>query len=214
MKGIVLRIKSPKKFHGRRGDIVYFFKRYGFFTTFLFAILVGMILGIYVGTNTDSDFKKAFDFLFITDFNSRSSFDFLRLFNSFFSPSFLFFISIFLLGFCPWGNALIPVIISFKGFGAGLTLTQLCFTFGIKGLGFFILGIVPGFFIFSAVISAIGEHSFRLSAKVFRVIIRKQDIVLNIKEYVTRSGAFILIVLLSAFIDTILFSALYIHFGI
>ncbi len=214
MKGIVLKVKSPKNFHSKKKDISYFFKRYGYFTMFLASILLGMILGIYTGTKTVPSFKTSFDFLFVTDFSQRGELDFISLFSSFFSPSFLFFISVFLLGFCPWGNALIPLITAFRGFGAGLTLTTLCYLSGMKGLGFFIIAIVPGFFIFSAILSLQGEQSFRLSAKIFRVIIRKQEISPDIKNYVVKSGTFLFLTMLSALADTVLFAALYVRFGI
>ena len=80
MKGIVLKIKSPKNFHNRKNNITYFIKRYGIFAMFLISILVGFILGIYFGVNTDLEFKKSFDFLFPSDFTSRARFDYLVVF--------------------------------------------------------------------------------------------------------------------------------------
>jgi len=76
---------------------------------FLISILVGFILGIYFGVNTDLEFKKSFDFLFPTDFTSRASLDYLGVFSCNFAPIFIFFVAIFLLGFCPWGNGLTPL---------------------------------------------------------------------------------------------------------
>ena len=43
MKGIVLKVKSPKNFHSRKTDISYFFKRYGIFTMFLLRYDTGHI---------------------------------------------------------------------------------------------------------------------------------------------------------------------------
>lgn len=64
MKGIVLKIKSPKNFHNRKNNITYFIKRYGIFAMFLISILVGFILGIYFGVNTDLEFKSPLTFYF------------------------------------------------------------------------------------------------------------------------------------------------------
>ena len=99
MKGIVLKIKSPKNFHNRKNNITYFIKRYGIFAMFLISILVGFILGIYFGVNTDLEFKKSFDFLFPTDFTSRASLDYFGVFSCKFAPIFIFFVAIFLLDF-------------------------------------------------------------------------------------------------------------------
>ena len=117
MKGIVLKIKSPKNYHNRKNNITYFVKRYGIFAMFLVSILVGFILGIYCGVNTGLEFKESFDFLFPTDFTDRASLDYLGVFSCNFAPIFIFFVAIFLLGFCPWGNGLTPVVTMFKGFG-------------------------------------------------------------------------------------------------
>ncbi len=214
MKGIVLKVKSPKNFHSRKTDISYFFKRYGIFTMFLFTMLLGMILGIYIGGQTSVSFKNSFDFLFMTDYNSRCGQEFLELFSSCFSPAFLFSVSMILLGFCPWSNIVLPLITLFKGFGAGLSLTQLCAIGGIKGFFFFIVAIIPGFFIMSTVLSVQGEKSFRLSANVFKVIIRKKDITLNLREYFVSSSICLFFSMISSLLDTLLFLALFSSFNI
>ena len=214
MKGIVLRVKSPKNFHSRKMDVAYFFKRYGLFTMFLFTILLGMVTGIYVGGKTTTGFKNSFDFLFMTDFSFRCDLDFLELFSSCFSSAFIFAFAVILLGFCPWSNIVLPLITLFKGFGAGLTLTQLCNFGGIKGFFFFLIGVIPGFFMMSAVLSMQGEQSFRLSADIFKVIIRKKDVPLNIREYLLRSGVYLFFAMISSLLDTVLFIALFNGFDI
>lgn len=214
MKGIVLKIKSPKNFHSRKTNITYFFKRYGMFCMFLFTILVGMAIGIYVGVHTDIAFKENFDFLFPTDFAVRKNQDFVGQFSCNFAPMFLFFISVFLIGFCPWGNIVTPLITAFKGFGMGLTLTALCSLAGMRGFGFFMLGILPGFFLISASLSLQGEISFKLSTNVFRVVVKRQDIPLELKIFVAKSGTYIFLALISAFLDTILFMVFYSAFNI
>lgn len=214
MKGIVLKVKSPKNFHSRKTDFVYFMKRYGLFTMFLFTILLGMLAGIYVGKGTTTGFKNSFDFLFMTDYNSRCSLEFLELFCSSFSSAFIFSFAVFLLGFCPWGNGILPLITLFKGFGAGLTLTQLCMFGGIKGFFFFLVTVIPGFFLMSAVLSMEGELSFRLSADIFKVVIRKKEVTLNIREYLTKSSIYLFLAMVSSLIDTLLFLALYQSFDI
>jgi hypothetical protein len=214
MKGIVLKVKSPQNFHRRKRDVAYFFKRYGLFSMFLLSILVGLILGIYFGGNAQSEFRQGFDFLFPTNFSSRGKLDFLELFCAELTPVFLFFMAIFLLGFCPWGHIVLPLITMFRGFGAGLTLCELCLSSGMKGFGFFMLAIIPGFFLFSCAVSLLGEQSFRISTETFRVIIRKKDGVLNIQDYFARSGTYFAIAFVSALLDTVMFSALFIRFGI
>lgn len=214
MKGIVLRVKSPKNFRTKKHEMAYFFKRYGLFTMFLASILIGLILGIYAGTKTDSEFRMSFDFLFPTDFASRGRQDFITFFCSSFSPAFMFFTAVFLLGFCPWGNCAIPFVTAFKGFGAGLTLAQLCYADGLKGFGFFMLAIIPGFFLFSSAISLLSEQAFRSSTDVFGVIIRKKDKVLDIREYASKAGTYLVVAFVSSMLDTVLFIALYARFGI
>lgn len=214
MKGIVLKVKSPKSFYSRKKDIAYFFKRYGLFTMFLLSILIGFAVGIYAGTHNSEEFRKSFDFLFPTNFDGRKQMDFIGLFSSNFAPMFLFFITVFFLAFCPWGNGVTPIVTAFRGFGAGLTLTQLCCQSGGKGFAFFMLAIVPGFFILSAAISFQGEQTFSFSTQVFKVIIKRQNIALDIKGFVMRSGTYLFLAMLSALVDTVLFFALYPGFNI
>ena len=214
MKGIVLKVRSPKSFYSRRKDISYFLKRYGLFTMFLLSILIGFAVGIYAGTHNGESFRQSFDFLFPTDFDTRKALDFIGLFSSNFAPMFLFFITVFFLAFCPWGNAVTPLITGFRGFGAGLTLTQLCFQYGGRGFAFFMLAVVPGFFILSASIAFQGEQSFLFSSQVFKVIIKRQNNALNIREFVMRSGTYLFMAMLSAVVDTVLFLALYPGFNI
>lgn len=214
MKGIVLKVKSPKSFHRRKNDISYFFKRYGLFSMFLLTILIGMVLGIYFGVRMNSGTRLSFDFLFQTDFQGRGQQDFISLFCTQFSPLFLFFVAVFLLGFCPWGNVLLPVLTIFKGFGAGLTLSQLCCEYGMKGFGFFMLAVIPGFFLFSSAIAFLGEQSFRLSADVFGLVIRKRDKVLALRDYAVKSAVYLVVAFAAALMDTVMFTALYTRFGI
>lgn len=212
MKGIVLKINSPKNFHNRKNNVTYFFKRYGIFTMFLVSILIGFILGIYFGAKSSFDFKKSFDFLFVTDFSYRGNLDYLGLFSSNFAPIFIFFVAIFLLGFCPWGNILTPIVTMFKGFGMGLSLTVLCGLSGLKGFGFFLLTLMPGFFISSASIALQGEKTFLLSVNVFKVIIKKENCSLNIREFVEDSATCLFIAMIGSAVDSILFLLLYSHF--
>ena len=210
MKGIVLKIKSPKNFHNRKNNITYFIKRYGIFAMFLISILVGFILGIYFGVNTDLEFKKSFDFLFPTDFTSRASLDYLGVFSCNFAPIFIFFVAIFLLG--PWGNGLTPLVTMFKGFGMGLSLTTLCSISGLKGFGFFLLAMIPGFFVSSASLALQGEKTFHLSANVFKVIIKKENISLELREFVEDSATCLFIAMVGSVVDSVLFLLLYFHF--
>lgn len=212
MKGIVLKIKSPKNFHNRKNNIAYFFKRYGIFTMFLVSILIGLVLGIYVGVNTSLDFKKSFDFLFPTNFSVRSSFDYLGVFSSNFAPIFIFFVAIFLLGFCPWGNGFTPLVTMFKGFGMGLSLTVLCSAGGLKGFGFFLIAMIPGFFISSASLALQGEKTFHLSANIFKVIIKKENISLELREFVEESATCLFIAMVGSVVDSVLFLLLHFHF--
>ena len=212
MKGIVLKIKSPKNYHNRKNNITYFVKRYGIFAMFLVSILVGFILGIYCGVNTGLEFKESFDFLFPTDFTDRASLDYLGVFSCNFAPIFIFFVAIFLLGFCPWGNGLTPVVTMFKGFGMGLSLTTLCSISGLKGFGFFLLAMIPGFFISSASLALQGEKTFHLSANVFKVIIKKENISLELREFVEDSATCLFIAMVGSVVDSVLFLLLYFHF--
>ena len=206
MKGIVLKIKSPKNFHNRKNNITYFIKRYGIFAMFLISILVGF------GVNTDLEFKKSFDFLFPTDFTSRASLDYLGVFSCNFAPIFIFFVAIFLLGFCPWGNGLTPLVTMFKGFGMGLSLTTSCSISGLKGFGFFLLAMIPGFFVSSASLALQGEKTFHLSANVFKVIIKKENISLELREFVEDSATCLFIAMVGSVVDSVLFLLLYFHF--
>ncbi len=214
MKGIVLRVKSPKQFDLKKNEISYFIKRYGIFTMFLISILIGMISGIYAGAKTNENFRLSFDFLFITNFRERTQQDLITFFCSSFSPAFMFFIVIFLLGFCPWGNVIIPFVTAFRGFGTGLTLVELCSQYGVRGFIFFILTVIPGFFLFSASIAMLSEQAFYSSVDVFDLLIRKKEKIFDVKEYSSKAGTYLLLTFLSSLTDTVLFIALFSRFSI
>lgn len=183
MKGVVFSFKKSenglkKSNRFRLSDIRYAVKRYGIRLMFVLLLLTGLVYGSIYAKNADTEMLNSLDFLFTTNLKVRLSQNFFETFCACFASDFIFLFTVFLLGFAPWGIPVIAFAMMFKGFGTGLTAGYLCMIGSLKGLGFYLLVLLPGTFLFCISFILFSSSAFNFSKKMFLDIISKEKIVL------------------------------------
>ncbi len=178
MKGVVFSFKKSE--FSRRSirkisisDIRYFFKRYGLQVMFVALLLCGLVAGSIYAQNADSTMLDSLDFLFTTNLDARLEQNFVGTFCACFASDFIFLITIYLLGLASWGIPFMPFVILFKGFGTGLTAGFLFMSESFKGIGFYLLVLLPGTFLFCVSLVLFASKAFIFSKRMFFVTIEK-----------------------------------------
>ncbi|MBQ8795767.1 MAG: hypothetical protein IJZ54_05030 [Clostridia bacterium] len=211
MKGVVLSlpVKSRQKnvntkflFTGAKRNLFLIFNAL-FFTA-------GIIWGAVVELKADEAFLLNMDFLFTTNLDSRLEESFLSTFMAHFASNFIFFCAALFCGLSPFGVGLIPLVSAFKGFGTGLSAAFLMSTFGLKGLGFYIVVVLPGTFVFSLVLLYMGNESMRISLKIAKAFFAQGEEILPlskfVRRYLFRCTWFLLMSAAGALVDMLLWS--------
>ena len=148
MQGIVFTYKTRKKRDKIRvkktGHIKLLLKRWGGIALFAFTLVAGLTVGCICSGGLSSGTLKSLDFLFATNMPERLSGGAWGAFCAGFASDFLFLLAAFLMGLSLWGAAALPFIAFFKGFGVGVSAGYLILTFGVKGIMFYILVLLPG----------------------------------------------------------------------
>lgn len=173
MKGVVFTVSKNRQFKNplkalREIDYKAYLNQYGLATFFVITVFIGVFLGAFRAKGADSDLALGLDFLFTTNLQSRLSQSVFETFCSCFFSNFLFLFAVFLCGLAPWGMAVIPMITTFKGFGVGLCAGYLYSAYGLKGIGFYMLVLLLGIFIFTVALIVQSQNSFKLSKRIFK----------------------------------------------
>ncbi len=175
---------------------------------FIFLILCmisGMILGsISVGTISMEIIHKL-DFLFLNDFKERINSSGLDIFISSFSSLAVFAVVTEMCALSFWGSAVIPLINFFRGLGFGITSGYLYLIYGLKGIAFYILILLPGIFISSIGFILFSVEGIKFSIKFARKILPKgssDELWEEFKKNIRNSGYSMIILLVSSIIDT------------
>lgn len=172
MKSLVFSFKKAKS--GRRGlrritlsDLQYFFRRYGLRVMFTSVLLVGLVAGSICAQNSGENLLKSLDFLFTTNLDARLAQNAAGTFCACFASDFIFLFSVFLLGLTPWGVFVMPFVVLFKGFGTGVTAGYLFAIQQLGGVGFYLLVLLPGTFLFCIALVMFSTNSFVFSKDMF-----------------------------------------------
>lgn len=219
MKSFVLAVpgtgKKEKTRLVRKTDYRYIIKRYGVVILLALSAIPGLAFGAVCAGNADDQMIKSLDFLFITNFKARTEQSLLLTFASSLSSYFVFFFLQFIMGFSAWGFAVMPLTTFLKGFGTGLCAGYLAITYGFKGVGFYMLIMLPG-----AVLSLIfmlieGKEAFYLSKSIFKSLFKERYENNNgnyVSRYLVSSANILILVAVSAAVDvftTLCFSHFY-----
>ncbi len=192
-------------------DLPKFMHRYStvIFYTFMFA--VGMLLGSLSATKADATLLDKLDFLFTTNLSARLGQPVFSTFAASFASDFIFMIFVFLCGLAPWGMVAIPVAPAFKGFGTGLSAGYLFITYGFKGVGFYLLIMLGGTFIFTfaLIIECIQAHSFSctVAGVVFFSKSNSVSVSAHLRTYLVRSVYLLILTAAAALTDMMLWTA-------
>lgn len=188
MKGIVFSFKKSdvqtNMIRGfRLSEVRYFFKRYGVKLMFVGLILFGLAFGSVYARNADSQMLSSLDFLFTTNLEARMAHNFAGTFCACFTSDFIFVFSIYLLGLAPWGIPVMLFVVLFKGFGTGITAGYLFISNSLAGVGFYLLVLLPGTFLFCIALVLFSTYAFEFSKELFFATIGK-----NLPKHPLRRG--------------------------
>lgn len=169
-------------------------------------LCAGLIWGASFSKHADAALLERLDFLFFSSMQCRFHGSVPAVLTASAASSFLFLLACFLLGLSLWGTALIPVVPFFRGFGFGLVSGYLLVTYGLKGVLFQLLVILPGAYLgMMAILYAAkeGSHFSRNLTGHFLHKNEKQLEPIAFSRYFTRFCRFLLLALAAAAIDAL-----------
>ncbi|HEX2985936.1 MAG TPA: stage II sporulation protein M [Caproiciproducens sp.] len=175
----------------------------------LFSIILicGIIFGTLFARNAGEPALNKLDFIFFSNFKERASQSLVAVFSASFASSFLFILFCFLCGLSMWGMFIIPVIVFFRGFGLGLTSGYIYAYYAWKGVLFNLSVILPGAFVCCIAILLAAREGTKLSKRIAACGTSAQSGTINrnnIRLYLLRFGAILMIAFLAALIDLLL----------
>lgn len=191
-------------------NISQFLKKYGSAVFFTFVFAGGMLMGSLSAGSADSQMLDRLDFLFTTNLSARLNQSAFSTFSASFASGFVFLFFAFLCGLSPWGMGLLWISPAFKGFGTGLSAGYLFITYGFKGVGFYLLVILGGTFIFSFALIVECIQANNLSLKIARCIFASADnltpVSSLVRNYLFRSLYILIITAAAALADMLLWT--------
>lgn len=174
MKGIVFHIGGRSKTirlpHGKFSlrDLC---TRYGIQAFLVTLFAMGLIVGAACSRGMGDGLSDRLDFLFVTNIARRIGMTGFEIFLSCFVPYFLFIFLTFLFALSAWGFAAIPVLSVFRGFSVGLSSALIFSAYRMKGIGFYILIVLPGTVLFLFTFIRYARSCFLLSAEYARLTV-------------------------------------------
>lgn len=208
-KKIISNLKQKKK------NIFKIISKNKLISLLVLILLIGMITGTICAKFANDNLINDLDFLFASNLKTRSEQSMIDTFVASFTSSFVFATTLILMGLSIWGIVFIPFIPFIRGFGLGLIAGFLCSNYGLKGILFHILVLLPGVFISSIGIVLEARESIKLSARMTASLSPHGNISnkwQNLKTFFMRSGYIFIILAISSIADmifTALFSGLF-----
>ena len=157
------------------------------FRIFVTVLFIGIIFGAISGRNANDKLMESLDLIFLTNFKVRCSQGALAAFSASFASSFIFLLAVFLLGLSVWGGYIAVFLPFIKGYGYGLSAGYLYCTYGLNGILYNILIILPGAFLCSIIISAACQQALKFSFRqtvFFALSAVSDDIRVRMREYI------------------------------
>ncbi len=207
MKKIIFSSPFHKKRYLRLPEI----RKNLLFIFFMLTLFAGITVGALCGRTDDEQLMENLDIIFLTNFKVRCSQGILDSFVASFASAFIFILIIFLLGLSVWGGFIAAAVPFVKGYGYGLATGYLYSTYGLTGILYNILIILPGAFLCSAVIAAASQEAFRSSIKiisVFRKTTVSDDPHIQMKKYLLSMLWLLFLTAVSSAVD-MLFSLMF-----
>ncbi|MBQ4568858.1 MAG: hypothetical protein IJA62_02170 [Ruminococcus sp.] len=195
----------------KASSIPRFVHRYSSAMLFTFMFAGGMLLGSLSAKNADVGLLNKMDFLFTTNLTVRLQQPVFATFAASFASNFLFLIFVFLCGLAPWGMVAVSVAPAFKGFGTGLSAGYLFITYGFKGVGFYLLVMLGGTFIFTFTLIMECIQAQTLSCKIAKCVFlgdaQGTSVSVYVRGYLIRSLYFLILTAAASLADMMLWTA-------
>ena len=171
---------------------------------FLFGIFIGAISSENFTANTLEKVNN----LFLNNIHARETAPILYIFITSLSASFLFILTAFFMGLSMWGCVLAPAVPLIRGFCLGISQNYIYCTYGLKGIGFQLVILLPGLFISSLAILLMAREAIRLSHNFSSFMLfgerepfgKKNDI----QVYLLRTGLVLAISIFASVVDIVL----------
>ena len=171
MEEILRKLKNAFE----RMDLLDFIKNNKMLLLMSTLLLSSMIFGTISVNKVSLESIRSLDFLFATDFQERIEQSYLNTFIASMASSFIFVLLMLFFTLSFSGIVIIPLILSFKGLGIGFTAGYLYLIYGLKGIAFHILILLPGIFLSSISLILISIYSLKFSLKYLKKLFPKDD---------------------------------------
>lgn len=103
--------------------------------------------------------------MFKENFSAVSENSYLLTFSSSLLSIFIYIIAILLLSLSLWGGMIVPILPLLRGIGVGIAAGCLYLSYGIKGILFYILVLLPGAFLSSIILIIYTKRSMIFTNK-------------------------------------------------
>lgn len=207
-KGTVLDLKNLRILKGLSNNKL--------FIILLSVLLIGMAVGVSIYSK--SEVLSSFAESSLTDFlNDRNGRAFGNIFLSSFFSSMLFLLLIFLAGTSLLGIVLSPLLVGFLGFFYTNTATYIYSVFGIKGVAFYAVIIIPVAVVFLLTVLSAAKYSVLFSYVIARMTFPRSapaNLYEEFRKYCIRFSLLILLVVLSSIVDASLSRAFIQYFNL
>ena len=177
-------------------------------------LIIGMIAGSLSIGYVNMEYIHKIDFVFINSFKEKIFQSFLGIFASSSSQMLIFTVILEFFALSFWGPILIPFTVFFRGLALGLCAGYLYFIYGLKGIAFYLLIMLPGIFISSIGLLLLSSQTFKFSSKFAKSLFSKkthQEIFSAFKSHIKNSRLSFVLFVISALID-VCFTAMFIKF--
>ena len=188
MKGIVFSFKKPhpsaNRPRFRLPEITRTVRKNGVTLLFVTVLLTGLALGAAYAQGADDGMLQSLDFLFTTNLDARLEKGAFGIFSACFAV--------------------------FKGFGTGLTAAYLILKNGMNGLGFYLLVLLPGTFLFCVALATYSAVALDFSVRQFKLLLSKEAAEAAMREsflrYSSRFVSALIMTFCAALLDTVLWT--------
>lgn len=204
-----MSVVDGEKVRFRIHNIFKFMKTNGLIAFFTIIVISGMILGGILVNLVNINTIKKLDVLFSSDFDNRIAQPLWYTFVSSLSSSFLFWIIMIAVSAALLGPILVPIILIFKSIGLGLTAGYLYLIYSLKGVAFYILVLLPGFFISSIGFIFMAVYSAKFSVKVSSKFLpnsQEERLWPDLVKYLRESGSVLIILVFASIVDMVFMS--------
>lgn len=168
--------------------------------SFLFCVLLGIILGsLFINTQNET-LTNNLEFLFNSNFEARVSQPQIYTFISSITSSFVFVLSVLLMGMSLWGVFLIPPVLLFRGIGIGISSGFLFYAYSFKGLLFSLVVVLPGLLVSCIALLLVSREATYFSTALLKAQVKNTRMP-SAKTYLMQNLNVFILIVVSALMD-------------